>query len=509
MRLIQTAHFVFTVVFLFFVAAAFPGAGSAEKVRRPAVAGSFYPADPGDLRAMIERLTDSVDRKSFTPPQNSRLRAIVMPHAGYIYSGATAAHVSLLLDEGMFERVIVVGPDHRVGLNNGVITDASWFETPLGKLRVDDAAPMLRKGSDFFRAVPKSDRFEHSVEALVPFLQVYLGGFNILPVVAGPGDPVEYAAALSPFLDDKTLLAISSDLSHYLPYAEAVARDRETIDSILALDDTLLRRDTDRACGQYPLRILIGIARKEGWKPVLLDYSNSGDTAGDKNKVVGYAAIAFFESEGDSKSGTSSPPSGAATDVSVSGMFTEEQGGALVALARATITAWFTPRKELKISPEEAALLNDAVFDAHRGVFVTLTLDGRLRGCIGSLTGAEPVRDGVRNNAIKAAFHDPRFPKLTVSELDRVHVEVSILSEPEPLLFTGPEDLASKLRPGIDGVILRKERASATFLPQVWNQLPTHEEFLSHLCRKAGLSTNAWRTEKLEILVYQVVYFEE
>jgi len=556
-RMFTTTRRVSAVVLLSLVFAAFPGGCSGESVRRPVVAGAFYPADPSELRAMVGRLTDAADRKGFTPPPNAELKAVVMPHAGYIYSGASAAHVSHLLEKGKFDRVIVMGPDHRVGFRNGVITDASWFETPLGKLRVDADAAKLRKESDFFRAIPKSDQLEHSVEVLVPFLQVYLGEFTILPVVAGPGNADDYISALSPLLDDRTLLAISSDLSHYLPYSAAVSRDRETIDSILALDDTLLRRDQDRACGLYPLRILIGIAREKGWKPFLLNYCNSGDTAGDKKRVVGYATMAFFEVENDSEAGevssgaeagagtaattatvhapsaATAPSGGAGAGTAVpaaaatatiaaappapaplaaaatASLFSEEQGGALVSLARATITAWFNPRKELKISAEETALLDDAVFDARRGVFVTLTLDGRLRGCIGSLTGAEPIKDGVRSNALKAAFHDPRFPPLKVSELDRIHVEVSILTEPAPLRYEGPEDLVSMLRPGEDGVILRKGRASATFLPQVWKQLPSHDDFLSRLCVKAGLSSDAWRKEKLDVLVYQVRYFEE
>lgn len=141
--------------------------------------------------------------------------------------------------------------------------------------------------------------------------------------------------------------------------------------------------------------------------------------------------------------------------------------------------------------------------------FVTLTKDGDLRGCIGSLEARGPIVEGIRENAINAAFRDPRFPPLRPDEFDRIRVEVSVLSNPEPLLYTGPDDLLQKLRPGKDGVIIKKGFCSATFLPQVWDQLPDKEEFLSHLCMKAGLPADEWRKGTLEVMTYQVQCLEE
>jgi len=140
---------------------------------------------------------------------------------------------------------------------------------------------------------------------------------------------------------------------------------------------------------------------------------------------------------------------------------------------------------------------------------VTLKIGGDLRGCIGTLTGREPLVEGVATHALNAAFHDPRFGPLTAEELNRVTIEVSVLGEPQPLRYEGAADLIAKLRPHVDGVILRKGYASATFLPQVWEQLPKPEAFLSHLCLKAGLSGDAWRKGQLEVQTYQVQYFEE
>jgi AmmeMemoRadiSam system protein A len=153
--------------------------------------------------------------------------------------------------------------------------------------------------------------------------------------------------------------------------------------------------------------------------------------------------------------------------------------------------------------------LQDNSFQSHCGTFVTLKIQGQLRGCIGNLTSTESIIDGVKRNAINAAFHDPRFAPLSNQELEQTKIEVSVLTEPEPLTFHDGEDLLKKLRVNVDGVIIRKGRASATFLPQVWEQLPRPEDFLSHLCLKAGLSSDAWKSSELDVMTYQVQYFEE
>ena len=186
---------------------------------------------------------------------------------------------------------------------------------------------------------------------------------------------------------------------------------------------------------------------------------------------------------------------------------TKEQGRLLVKLAKNTIS------KELGEPVDDTDQLEDALaqkpFDMRSGTFVTLHKNGQLRGCIGSLTGDEAISEGVRHNAINAAFHDPRFQPLTKKELDHIDVEVSVLTEPQPLAYTDAQDLINKLRVNVDGVILGKGLARATFLPQVWEQLPNPKDFLTHLCRKAGLPGNAWETSKLDISTYQVTYFEE
>jgi AmmeMemoRadiSam system protein A len=185
---------------------------------------------------------------------------------------------------------------------------------------------------------------------------------------------------------------------------------------------------------------------------------------------------------------------------------TEQQGRVLLGVARDTLNDHFgrPAGTQTEIGPPD-----DPALQAPCGTFVTLKIRGELRGCIGTLTGREPLVAGVRTHALNAAFHDPRFRPLTVEELDRVTIEVSVLTEPQPLNYEDAADLVAKLRPNVDGVILRKGYASATFLPQVWEQLPKPEAFLSHLCLKAGLSADAWRKGRLEVQTYQVQYFEE
>ena len=491
---------IFSLFFTIFLALCPPfllqtGSANADKIRKPAYAGSFYPETRSELMSMIEHLTNRVKQSPVTPPPNTSLKALIIPHAGYMYSGVTAAHISLVLKENQFKRVIVLAPDHRVGFTGGAISDVTAYETPLGRIPLNQDAATLRGNEYLFQAIPASDRLEHSVEVVLPFLQYFLKKFQLIPIVLSRGSDLagRVSDALDPLMDQNTLLVASSDLSHYLSYQEAVARDRETIKTILDLNaDKLLTRE-NAACGRIPILVVINMARRHGWQPMLLHYSNSGDTAGDRSRVVGYAAIAFYGGSSMQNSIDSSRP------------LKTHQGQALVKLARQTI-AERLGKKSIKVDPDAMA---DVAFQDHRGTFVTLTINKQLRGCIGNLNSTESILAGIKRNAVNAAFHDPRFSPLKAHELDQVDIEVSILTEPQRLEYGDSKDLLSKLRVHVDGVILSKGPASATFLPQVWEQLPRPEQFLSHLCMKARLPADDWKKSQLDILTYQVQYFEE
>jgi AmmeMemoRadiSam system protein A len=187
----------------------------------------------------------------------------------------------------------------------------------------------------------------------------------------------------------------------------------------------------------------------------------------------------------------------------------EAQGQVLIKLARYTLMKHLEQQIPQANYDSLQAALRDSCFQHTSGVFVTLTASGQLRGCIGNLTSNEPLVSGVPRNAINAAFHDPRFAPLRASELEQIQIEISILSEPRPLTYRDGDDLLKKLRPHIDGVIIRRHAASATFLPQVWEQLPRPEDFLAHLCMKAGLASESWQNSKLEVSRYRVQHFEE
>jgi MEMO1 family protein len=471
------------------------GAAYAKDVRKPVFAGSFYPDTPEKLTAAIRQLVNRVKPTNVNPPPHSSLKALIIPHAGYIYSGWTAAHISLVLKENQFRRVIIMGPDHRIGFEGGAISDVSFYETPLGRVPLDKKAIRLCRNKYLFRAVPVSDRLEHSVEVVLPYLQYFLKKFEMIPVVLSRGRDLakKVTAAFDPLLDQNTLLVASSDLSHYLPYEEAVAKDRDTIKMVLNLKtDELIKRE-NAACGKIPILVVMNMARRYNWHPVLLHYSNSGDTAGDRSRVVGYAAIAFYGGS------TMKNHMGSLQSLNA------EQGQILVKLARQSIEKKFDKCSN-QVDPDA---MTDSAFKEKRGTFVTLTINKQLRGCIGNLDAGDSIVDGIERNAVNAAFRDPRFPPLKAHELDRVDIEVSILSKPQPLEYRDSDDLLSKLRVNVDGVILRKGSASATFLPQVWEQLPYPDTFLSHLCAKAGLPTDAWKKGNLDILTYQVQYFEE
>ena len=262
-------------------------------VRRAAVAGLFYPEAPSVLAADVRAhlaCAAAHSEERVVPP-----KAVIVPHAGYVYSGASAAfaYARLAAGRAVVRRVVLFGPAHRVAVRGLALPSASSFATPLGTIAVDqDAAARALT----LAHVCKSDAahaLEHSLEVQLPFLQIVLGEFAIVPFVVGDATPDEIAAVIGLLWGGpETLIVVSSDLSHYHRYAEACAIDRATVDSILALSGTL---DHEQACGATPINGLSLAARRHGLRPELLDLRNSGDTAGDKSRVVGYASVAFTE----------------------------------------------------------------------------------------------------------------------------------------------------------------------------------------------------------------------
>ena len=493
MRTLSNKIFLSVITIAILGVSAYTYAGT-DSIRQPVWAGKFYPARPAALRKVLDDFTELARSTQVAVPRDKSLKAILLPHAGYVYSGWTAAHAVHVLKSDAFDNVIVMAPDHRVGFSGGAISDAAAYQTPLGVIRIHPAAADLRRRYDFFSANRTSDEQEHAVEVVLPVLQYFLGGFALIPMVLGPCRTEVLAEAVIPLLDRRTLLVVSSDLSHYLPYDQAVVRDRRTIETIMALDRDTLVAQENVACGKQAILILLYIAKQLDWTPVFLHYANSGDTAGSHDRVVGYAAIAFY---------------GNASGARAAEGFTDGQGRLLVRVARSMIEGRLL-KDTNRLDPAATAKLAQApAFQQRCGTFVTLKRNNQLRGCIGNLTGDRSVLEGIKHNAVQAAFHDPRFPPLTLDELKDLDVEVSILTRPKPLPYQNSQDLISKLRIHVDGVIIRKGSAAATFLPQVWQQLPQPELFMGRLCLKAGLSPDAWQRTPLEVMTYQVQHFHE
>ena len=467
--------------------------------RPAAVAGSFYPGEAGALaREVAGHLAAArtgegsaaarpVEGLAAASPEAAPAipKLLLVPHAGFVYSGAVAAMAYARLEPARqrIRRVVLLGPTHRVAVRGLAAPTVSAFETPLGRIAIDRDA--LDRLADLPQVVA-SDRVhaqEHSLEVQLPFLQTVLApGFTLVPLAVGEASADEVAQVLERLWgDDETLIVISSDLSHFQPYAAAQALDRATVDRILQLDDRL---DHGQACGATPLRGALRVARRHGLQPVLLDLRNSGDTAGDRARVVGYAAVAFLPT------GAAARP---AADQAV-------LGAALLSRARNVIAGSLG----LAITPEpwHPALAEPGAS------FVTLLQGDELRGCIGTLVAEHPLEDDVRHRALGAAFHDTRFEPVTADEWPGLSVEVSVLDAPQPLPVASEADACQRLRPGIDGVLLEWHGHRATFLPQVWDQLPRPADFLAALKRKAGLAADFWAPD-VRLSVYGVQKFSE
>ncbi len=259
-------------------------------VRQPAVAGSFYPADPAELTRAVDRHLAAA--RTVLPADAVAPKAVIVPHAGYVYSGATAAlaYARLELARDRIERVVLLGPCHRVAVRGLALSGVPVWRTPLGEVGTEEHLPGLDRLHHVVTS-PDVHRWEHSLEVQLPFLQRVLGEFTLVPLAVGDAAPAEVAEVLDfCWGGPETAIVVSSDLSHYHPYAQAQRLDAETVDRILALDGPI---PTDRACGGRPVSGLLEAAGLHPLTPRLLGLCNSGDTAGDKGRVVGYAAVAF------------------------------------------------------------------------------------------------------------------------------------------------------------------------------------------------------------------------
>ncbi len=432
-------------------------------IRYPAVAGTFYPAERDALERQLKSLLSEAANDA---PAAALPKAIIGPHAGYVYSGPVAAraYARLARARGKISRVVLIGPSHYVAFRGLAVDTAEAWAMPGGTVQLDKDAIARLRLLPMVGELDAAYQREHALEVHVPFLQQVLGEFRLVPIVAGDA-PSEAVAAVFDALwgGPETLIVISTDLSHYLDYATCRRVDHATAEAIERLDHDGL--GPSQACGAIPTRGLLLEARRRRMAIERLDLRNSGDTAGPKDRVVGYGAWALYE---DTER--------AAVDAA---------GPELIELARRSILSGLDTGGPASITAGGSV---SPLLAAPGAAFVTLRRrDGSLRGCIGSAAATRPLSVDVTRHAFNAAFRDPRFPRLEWLELPGLGLSVSVLTPPEPMQFADEADLLTQLRPGVDGLIIEDMGLRSLFLPSVWEEVPDPRKFLQLLKLKAGL----------------------
>jgi len=473
--------------------------------RKPAVAGTFYPAS----HDVLNRELDSLFIKA-TPARNQGdIIAVISPHAGYVYSGIVAASAYNQLSRDIkYENVFVIGSSHRASYDGASVYCEGDFITPLGNVKVNRALAkdLVAKNPGVMLALPEAHADEHSLEVQLPFLQhIYKDTLQIVPILLGTQRPAtirKIADALKPYLNNKNLFVISTDFSHYPDYEDACKVDKVTADAIVknSSRDFMNTLDVNQSKGIKNLATSIC-----GWTSMLtflymtesnpnihfqeIRYMNSGDMPlGDKDRVVGYNAItATLDADGKVKQ----------TEEAYS--LNELEKSQLLKIARLTIKNYLETNEIPKLKTEgfSAKLL------APSGAFVTLTKGGNLRGCIGRFSADLPLYRTVQEMAVAAAVNDYRFSRLTPDELSKVDIEISVLTPMRKI------QSIQEIVLGKHGIYIKKGNSGGTFLPQVATQTGwSLEEFLGHCARdKAGIGWDGWKDA--EIYVYEAYVFGE
>jgi AmmeMemoRadiSam system protein B/AmmeMemoRadiSam system protein A len=484
---------------LVFAPLKYVNAGDQPKVRQAAVAGSFYPADPKELSAMMDGFLAKVSEPQITDP----ILAVVAPHAGYQYSGPTAAHTYAQLKGHKYTRVVVIAPSHYVSFDYSSVYDGDAYATPLGNVPVDkEFAQKLVKMSSTMKLSsqghdPTSEGGEHAVEVQLPWLQKVLGNFEVVPIVMGD-QSYENSRALGVALaklikkeGGETLVLASSDLSHYHTYDDAVKIDHKTLNALEAWDYFSMSRNFQariwEACGGAPIVAAMIYAERMGANQArVLKYENSGDVTGDHSRVVGYSADVFVKANG-----------GKAVDIPFS--LSDAEKSELLALARKSVE-YVVENK----NPYEPPASTSATLNQERGAFTTLKEGGELRGCIGYTSAAKPLYMTVRDTATLAALRDPRFPQVTASELPKLEYEISVMS---PLRRVTDIE---QIKVGQHGLLMKNGDSEGLLLPQVpVEQRWDRHTFLEQTCAKAGMRTNCWMDENTDIFSFTAVVFGE
>jgi AmmeMemoRadiSam system protein B/AmmeMemoRadiSam system protein A len=491
------------IIYLFFVVGLTLGSGCAQNIKEAEFAGSFYPGDKNELSSVIDGFFNDAKEVSL----KGKLLGVISPHAGYIYSGSVAAYSYKNIKNEKIKTVILLGSSHRYGFRGVSIYPQGAFESPLGVLKVDAKLAKEFSSLEFVQYEEKYFSGEHSLEVQIPFIIKALGRrVKIVPVLFGEvnyQDLEQIGEKLSQISGKgKTLIIVSTDLSHYLPYSEAVEVDQQTISLVESKDVSSLwlswTKDEGRACGLCPLISFLICSRIEGANIKILKYANSGDTVGDKSRVVGYFSAIAYKTE-NQKSNNENKGVGKLKEADMGGWsLTDDEKISLLKIARTTLESYLKDGKQPSVKADTDKLKEN------KGVFVTLKKQGQLRGCIGRLVADTPLYRVVSDFAIHAAVEDPRFKPVTYEELADIEIEISVITPFEKVISL------DEIEVGKHGLMIEKGFNSGLLLPQVpleynWDK----ETFLQHTCLKAGLAPLAYKDKDAILYKFSAIVFNE
>lgn len=454
--------------------------------KEPSFAGSFYPADINDLNKILD---------SYKEPNRAvfKSKAIIVPHAGYVYSGHAAMTGFMNFEPG--ENIFVIAPSHHESFTNISMPEYTYFDTPLGSIEVNNR--LIKEISEKYPCVVSNVPFEqeHAIEVQLPFLQNVFypqkqsaidfvknlkkmgKKLRIVPILTGKCDYRLISDIIAEYWENSSFI-ISSDLSHY--YQQDMCRQIDTYTAVIIETGKLDCFQNEQACGLIGIKGLIDFANKNQYSLIRTEMYNSGDVTGETERVVGYGSWFLYP--------------GTKND------FIEKNYKDYIL---------DTVRKSIKCALNGEEYRPDiipTVMNEYGASFVTLNIKGQLRGCIGSIYPTKPLIQDLVDNAVNAAFHDPRFIPLMPEEFDNIDISVSILSSIERIKFKDERDLLSKIYPY--GIIIAEHQKRAVYLPVVWEQLPDREVFLNSLKEKAGLPPNYF-SKTFEAYKFTATYLQE
>ena len=424
-----------------------------EKVKQSSVAGSFYPADATELKNQIESFKEN-RKNTYTVPA----RTVIVPHAGFVYSGRLAYEGISQLDKNI-ENLFIIAPAHKVAFEGLALSDYEGWNTPLGDVEINQELNKELEEKFGARYNNIALENEHSIEVQLPLIQQVFENVKIVPVLVGMEKPETIENIIGAYYgDSKNGFIISSDLSHFLNEVQSRKIDIMTAQMIEACNTDNFA--PQQACGMVGILGLVGFAKKNNYSLIRIDMANSSVETGDKSNVVGYGCWFMYEGEKNN-------------------FLKEHCSDRIKEICDLSIKSRLQQMHEKINYPQ--------VLDEVGACFVTLEKEGKLRGCIGSIVGYRSLIEDLLTNAQKAAFADPRFKPVTNEELEKLDIDVSILSNPKLIKFEDESDLLNQMEPEKDGIIIRDGKHQAVFLPSVWEQLPDKKEFLNALKLKAGL----------------------